>query len=94
MEYCSVVYSSRISETSSLFYTAQYHKLRICLSGLYNLSQEDRRHQIQPAPMDLMRYGVNNVGWRDVTASIRRERRGERSSVYPEMSPISLSQHI
>jgi len=37
------------------------------------------------------RSRVNNVQWRDVNLSIRRERRGERSSVYPKSPPAAYS---
>jgi len=55
-----------------------------------------RRHQTQLGPIDPMRREVtqrgsrvSNVRWRDVNSSIRRERRGDRCSVYLKMSPSS-----
>jgi len=47
-------------------------------------------HQTQPGPMEGSRGSrVNNVQWRDENSSIRRERRGERCSVYPKRPPAA-----
>jgi len=110
----------------SLFCIAHYHKLQMCLLGLYNLytynipvpephigsektppkkradewAEHRQGHGIRPSQVQWtlrdvksqrLRKGsrVNNVWWRDENSSTRREKRGDRCSVYPKRPPAA-----